>query len=164
MVLVCLFHGIYVLDALWHEEAILTTMDITTDGLGFMLVFGDLVWVPFTYCLQARYLADHPSVSSISDGRGRAWLGLVTGTMPLSLYPDQREREESLREESMLVFGDLVWVPFTHCLQGRYLTDHPSVTTCSLLVGLYTWLDRQASLAAAVWQEGLQGMQEPAAA
>ena len=35
-------------------------MDIIHDGFGFMLVFGDLVWVPFTYCLQARYLVDHP--------------------------------------------------------------------------------------------------------
>lgn len=42
------------------QEAILTTMDITTDGFGFMLAFGDLVWVPFTYTVQARYLVDHP--------------------------------------------------------------------------------------------------------
>lgn len=32
-------------------------MDITTDGFGFMLAAGDLMWVPFTYSLQARYLA-----------------------------------------------------------------------------------------------------------
>lgn len=35
-------------------------MDITTDGFGFMLAFGDLVFVPFTYGLQARYLAFAP--------------------------------------------------------------------------------------------------------
>lgn len=35
-------------------------MDITTDGFGFMLAFGDLIFVPFTYGLQARYLAFHP--------------------------------------------------------------------------------------------------------
>lgn len=35
-------------------------MDITTDGFGFMLAIGDLTWVPFTYSLQARYLAFHP--------------------------------------------------------------------------------------------------------
>ena len=35
-------------------QAILTTMDITTDGFGYMLAFGDLAWVPFTYSLQAR--------------------------------------------------------------------------------------------------------------
>ena len=62
MALVCAFHGLYVWDALWSEKAILTTMDITTDGFGFMLVFGDLTWVPFTYSLQARYLVDHPQV------------------------------------------------------------------------------------------------------
>lgn len=31
------------------------------DGFGFMLAFGDLVWVPFTYTLQAYYLVDHPN-------------------------------------------------------------------------------------------------------
>ena len=35
-------------------------MDITTDGFGFMLAFGDLVWLPFTYCIQARFLSFHP--------------------------------------------------------------------------------------------------------
>jgi delta14-sterol reductase len=34
-------------------------MDVTTDGFGFMLSIGDLTWVPFTYSLQARYLAFH---------------------------------------------------------------------------------------------------------
>lgn len=59
MILVVLFHFYYLVDALWSEPAILTTMDITTDGFGFMLAFGDLTWVPFTYSLQARYIADH---------------------------------------------------------------------------------------------------------
>lgn len=36
-------------------------MDITTDGFGFMLSTGDLVWVPWTYSLQARYLAFFPN-------------------------------------------------------------------------------------------------------
>lgn len=35
-------------------------MDIIHDGFGFMLAFGDLVWVPFTYSLQAFYLVNHP--------------------------------------------------------------------------------------------------------
>lgn len=60
MILVNLFEGWYVLDALYNEAAILTTMDITTDGFGYMLAFGDLAWVPFTYSIQGRYLVDHP--------------------------------------------------------------------------------------------------------
>jgi hypothetical protein len=35
-------------------------MDIISDGLGFMLTFGCLVWVPFVYSLQARFLAFNP--------------------------------------------------------------------------------------------------------
>ena len=42
MGLVCAFHALYVFDALACEPAILTTMDITTDGFGFMLAFGDI--------------------------------------------------------------------------------------------------------------------------
>ncbi|KAJ8605104.1 hypothetical protein CTAYLR_000402 [Chrysophaeum taylorii] len=59
LALVTLFQGLYVWDALYFEKSILTTMDITTDGFGLMLAFGDLAWVPFTYSLQARFLVDH---------------------------------------------------------------------------------------------------------
>ncbi|XP_048387305.2 delta(14)-sterol reductase LBR isoform X1 [Stegostoma tigrinum] len=61
MILVNSFQLLYVIDALWNETAILTTMDIVHDGFGFMLTFGDLVWVPFVYSLQAFYLVNHPN-------------------------------------------------------------------------------------------------------
>ncbi len=65
MILVNLFQAIYVLDSLVFERAILTTMDITTDGFGFMLAFGDLAWVPFSYSLQTRVLVtSSPSLST----------------------------------------------------------------------------------------------------
>lgn len=56
MIMVNVFQGLYVWDGLFFERAILTTMDITTEGFGFMLAFGDLCWLPFTYSLQAHYL------------------------------------------------------------------------------------------------------------
>jgi steroid 5-alpha reductase family enzyme len=43
-------------------------MDITTDGFGCMLAFGDLVWVPFLYSLQTKYLSTYPN--------SLGWLGL----------------------------------------------------------------------------------------
>jgi Delta14-sterol reductase len=58
MLLVNAFELWYIVDALLNEDAILTTMDITTDGFGFMLCFGDLAWVPFTFATQARFLAE----------------------------------------------------------------------------------------------------------
>ena len=54
MLLTVMLQCFYVWDAVYMEKAILTTMDITTDGFGFMLCFGDLAWVPFIYTLQAR--------------------------------------------------------------------------------------------------------------
>lgn len=83
MILVVAFHTWYVVDALYNEvrllplslvhscesvadasseqSAILSTMDITSDGFGFMLSVGDLVWVPFTYSYQAYYLSLFPN-------------------------------------------------------------------------------------------------------
>jgi len=58
MILVCLFQMFYIVDYFWNEEAILTTMDIKHENFGYMLAFGDLVWVPMTYSLQAHYLID----------------------------------------------------------------------------------------------------------
>ncbi|KAK2463498.1 hypothetical protein APHAL10511_004584 [Amanita phalloides] len=60
MWLVLAFQTWYVTDSLYNEPALFTTMDIITDGFGFMLAIGDLTWVPFVYSLQARYLAFHP--------------------------------------------------------------------------------------------------------
>ena len=52
--------ALYAFDSMYVEPAILSTFDIVTEGFGFMLAFGDLAWLPFTYSLQARYLAMHP--------------------------------------------------------------------------------------------------------
>ncbi|KAF7327674.1 Glycosyltransferase family 2 protein [Mycena kentingensis (nom. inval.)] len=61
MWLVLLFQGWYCFESLYFESAIFTQMDITSDGFGFMLAVGDLAWVPFAYCLQARYLVFAPN-------------------------------------------------------------------------------------------------------
>ena len=52
-------------------------MDATTDGFGYMLSIGDLLWVPFTYTTGARYLAfEH----YVLDPTGVALVLLVTTT------------------------------------------------------------------------------------
>eukprot|EP00922_Rhytidocystis_sp_ex-Travisia-forbesii_P040168 GHVS01059726.1.p1 GENE.GHVS01059726.1~~GHVS01059726.1.p1 ORF type:complete len:399 (+),score=85.07 GHVS01059726.1:145-1341(+) len=61
-----LFQALYILDAQIQEKCILTTMDITTEGLGFMLVFGNITWVPVMYSLCSRFvmIAD-PQISTV---------------------------------------------------------------------------------------------------
>jgi delta14-sterol reductase len=41
------------------EEFMLSTWDITSENFGFMLVWGDLVYVPFLYSLPGWWLVDH---------------------------------------------------------------------------------------------------------
>ena len=59
MVLVCLFHFFYVADYYFHEEAIVTTWDIRHENFGWLLCWGVLFLVSFTYTLQAFYLLNH---------------------------------------------------------------------------------------------------------
>ncbi|KAH9969612.1 ERG4/ERG24 ergosterol biosynthesis protein [Russula dissimulans] len=80
MILVLFFQGLYILDALYNEPAVLTTIDIISDGFGFMLAVGDLLWVPFVYSLQARYLAFRPK------DLGYTWSAVILAVNFLGYY------------------------------------------------------------------------------
>jgi delta14-sterol reductase/lamin-B receptor len=60
MALVCAFQFWYVTDYFANEEAIVSTWDIRHENFGWMLCWGDLVWVPFTYTIQTQFLVSHP--------------------------------------------------------------------------------------------------------
>ena len=89
--MVTIAQAIYVLDALYMEPAMLTTIDITTDGFGFMLAFGDLVWLPFTYSLQAKYLSVHPV------SLGPIYILLILGVQGLGYYIFRASNNEKNR-------------------------------------------------------------------
>ncbi|CAL5075553.1 unnamed protein product [Urochloa decumbens] len=46
----------YIVDYFIHEEFMTSTWDIIAERLGFMLVFGDLVFIPFTFTIQGWWL------------------------------------------------------------------------------------------------------------
>ncbi|XP_030453770.1 delta(14)-sterol reductase [Syzygium oleosum] len=56
VILYQLFCVLYILDYFVHEEYMTSTWDIIAERLGFMLVFGDLVWIPFTFSIQGWWL------------------------------------------------------------------------------------------------------------
>lgn len=60
IILTAAVQSYYVLEGQYAEAGIMSMIDITTDGLGFMLTFGDIVWVPFLYSTQCRYLSVYP--------------------------------------------------------------------------------------------------------
>ena len=77
MLLVNAFQFLYVADYFFHEEAILTTWDIKHEKFGWMLAWGDLVWVPFAYTIQAYYLVDHPHALSPAATAGIVLLNMA---------------------------------------------------------------------------------------
>ncbi|KAK1276982.1 Delta(14)-sterol reductase [Acorus gramineus] len=56
MILYQIFCALYVIDYFFYEEYMTSTWDIIAERLGFMLVFGDLVWIPFTFSIQGWWL------------------------------------------------------------------------------------------------------------
>ncbi|KAF2664048.1 ERG4/ERG24 ergosterol biosynthesis protein [Microthyrium microscopicum] len=82
--------AVYVLDALYMEPAILTTIDIIADGFGFMLSFGDVAWVPFMYSIQTRYLAVYP----VFVGK---WIYLTIAAQAIGYYIFRSSNNEKNR-------------------------------------------------------------------
>ncbi|XVE76034.1 hypothetical protein DITRI_Ditri12bG0140500 [Diplodiscus trichospermus] len=50
---------LYILDYFVHEEYMTSNWVIIAERLGFMLVFGDLVWIPFTFSIQGWWLLNN---------------------------------------------------------------------------------------------------------
>ncbi|XP_020592756.1 delta(14)-sterol reductase [Phalaenopsis equestris] len=56
VILYQLFCALYVIDYFFYEEFMTSTWDVIAESLGFMLVFGDLVFIPFTFSIQGWWL------------------------------------------------------------------------------------------------------------
>ncbi|XAR64630.1 Delta(14)-sterol reductase [Bertholletia excelsa] len=56
MMLYQIFSVVLYCGLLFYEEYMTSTWDIIAEKLGFMLVFGDLVWIPFTFSIQGWWL------------------------------------------------------------------------------------------------------------
>jgi Delta14-sterol reductase len=68
---------LYIAHAVHFEPSILTTMDITTEGFGFMLSYGDLAWVPFIFSTQSKYLVERGQELPLPGILAAAALGAV---------------------------------------------------------------------------------------
>ncbi|RDB25844.1 Delta(14)-sterol reductase [Hypsizygus marmoreus] len=80
-----------VTDSMWLAP-LFTTMDITTDGFGFMLAIA-IAWEPFTYSLQARYLA----YKHIELGPGWVTAILLTNLTGYYIFRDANGEKNGFR-------------------------------------------------------------------
>lgn len=63
MILFQIFWFTYLLTHYIREEFMLTTWDIIAENFGLMLVWGDMVYLPFLYCISGWYICDQKESS-----------------------------------------------------------------------------------------------------
>jgi len=94
MLLINVLHAIYVVDYFWNETWYLKTIDICHDHFGWYLAWGDLAWLPFTYTLQALYLAYNP----VELGDVRFYSILVLGLIGYYIFRSTNSQKDSFRK------------------------------------------------------------------
>lgn len=77
MIIVNVLHAIYVIDFFYNEDWYLRTIDIAHDHFGFMLAWGDPVWLPWMYTLQGFFLVYHPIILTNVEVISIMGLGLL---------------------------------------------------------------------------------------
>lgn len=123
-------------------------MDIVHDGFGFMLVFGDLAWVPFTYGLQAAFLVVHPQ--TLSSLKAAAIIAL-NGNRLSALFCCSAEKWLKMNNEPFfcLFFGVFLLSGIGYYIfrqsnsqknQFRRDPTHPSVTSQFVSLRFYLYL------------------------
>lgn len=94
MILLNFVQSIYIFDGVLNEDGVLTMMDVTTDGFGYMLCFGDLSLVPFSYSVQARYLA----LNEVTLGLPLTLFILILGLVGFYIFKASNNEKSAFRQ------------------------------------------------------------------
>lgn len=126
MLLVNLLHGVYVLYFFWKEAWYLKTIDIHHDHFGWMLAWGDCVWLPYMYTLQALFLVFNP----VELSRPYALFVLGLGLLGLWIFAAANNQKDRIRK---LESGTLIWGRQPDIITCRYTTQDGSIRENKLL-------------------------------
>lgn len=133
MWIVLFLHALYVIDFFWNEDWYLRTIDIAHDHMGFYLAWGDLVWLPLMYTLQAQYLyynkVDLTTFSAVSI--------TVLGLAGYYIFRATNHQKDLVRSAD----GDvMIWGKKAEVIRTTYKTSdgvvHKSLLLCSGWWGL----------------------------
>lgn len=100
MLLVNLLHALYVLYFFWKEEWYLNTIDIHHDHFGWMLAWGDSVWLPYMYTLQGLYLVINP----VSLSWPYALFVLALGLTGFWIFVSANNQKDRFRKKDGRIF------------------------------------------------------------
>lgn len=127
MILVNLFHGLYVLYFFWKEKWYLNTIDIHHDHFGWMLAWGDNVWLPYMYTLQGLFLVFHPVQLSLSY----AGFVLAFGLFGFWIFLEANNQKDYFRRTNGNI---LIWGEKPEFIVCQYTTKDGEIRDSKLLV------------------------------
>ncbi|KDQ20237.1 hypothetical protein BOTBODRAFT_125802 [Botryobasidium botryosum FD-172 SS1] len=136
MILLNILHMIYVVDFFYNEDWYLRTIDIAHDHFGFYLGWGDIVWLPWMYTLQAHYLLRNPI--SLST----AWFAFLLGMGLLGygiLRSANHQKDVVRRTDGQCA----VWGKPARVIRTKYTTGDGEVHTSLLLASGFWGLAHQ---------------------
>lgn len=96
------FWWIYLWTHYVKEEFMLSTWDVISENFGFMLVWGDLVYVPFFYCLPGWWIVGQAEPMTTPQ-----WIGLVAFfSLSLSVFRQANwQKERYKRNKDVRIWG-----------------------------------------------------------
>lgn len=135
MILVNLFHGLYVIYFFWKESWYLNTIDIHHDHFGWMLAWGDSVWLPYMYTLQGLFLVFNPVHLSYPYALFVFALGIIGFWIFLSA---NNQKDRFRRSEGK----DLIWGKKPEYIACEYTTQDGKVRKSKLLLSGWWGISR----------------------
>lgn len=115
MMLYLIFWYLYLFTHYIREDFMLWTFDIIEDHFGFMLVWGDMVYVPFLYSIAGWYVVDN-----IRQQISMTW---IIATLLIHFVGHYIFRESNWQKFDVRKYGSdvIIWRKKAKLLQGRLL-------------------------------------------
>lgn len=127
MILVNFFQALYVLYFFWKEAWYLKTIDIHHDHFGWMLAWGDCVWLPYMYTLQGLFLVFHPVQLTLEY----ATFVLALGLAGFFIFASANNQKDKFRKSE----GELlIWGRKPQSIACQYKTEDGCIRKSQLLV------------------------------
>lgn len=135
MWLVNLLQGLYVLYFFWKEAWYLKTIDIHHDHFGWMLAWGDAVWLPFMYTLQGLFLVFNP----IELSTPYALFVLLFGLLGFYIFASANHQKDIFRQGDSTL---LIWGKKPQSIACEYITQDGTIRTTKLLTSGWWGISR----------------------
>lgn len=126
MMIVNFLQALYVLYFFWKEAWYLKTIDIHHDHFGWMLAWGDSVWLPFMYTLQALFLVFNPVQLSTEY----ALFVLALGLIGFYIFADANNQKDKFRRSGKEL---LIWGRKSQSIDCEYKTEDGQTRKSRLL-------------------------------